>query len=350
MAPNPVNALPDLPTASDSMQVKEMSATLIDAIDAELPQTQCGKCGHPGCRPYAEAIAAGEAINQCPPGGERTVLRLARLTDRPPEPLAQPAESPQVAVIREDECIGCTKCIQACPVDAILGAAKQMHTVLAGECTGCELCVAPCPVDCIDIVPHPDWQMALTPADQEGFLARRATLGRQRFEARQARLERQAEERRQRRERRLAAASQPTPAGTGAARQEKTVGASTPAPADPATLKASRATLSVTLKRLERKRQKAGATTDDERRALDTRIAEHRSRLDEIARQLEGQTKPAAYANRQRLAENAAEQALRRARQQLAHAERQHDTAGIEAAQAQIAQAQAMRDAARQNH
>ncbi|MDW5377994.1 RnfABCDGE type electron transport complex subunit B [Halomonas sp. HP20-15] len=312
-----------------------MSVTLIDAIDAELPQTQCGKCGHPGCRPYAEAIAAGEAINRCPPGGERTVVRLAGLTGRPAEPLAQPAESPQVAVIREDECIGCTKCIQACPVDAILGAAKQMHTVLAGECTGCELCVAPCPVDCIDIVPHPDWQMALRPADQEGFLARRATLGRRRFEARQARLRRQADERRQRRERRQAAAHKPAPEDSGP-------------PADAATLKASRATLAVALKRLERKRQRTA--TDDERRELDTRIAEHRTRLDEIARQLDGQTPPAARDNRQRLAQNAAEQALRRARAQLAHAERQHDTAAIDAAHVQIAQAQAMRDAARQRH
>jgi len=311
-----------------------MSVTLIEAIDAELPQTQCGKCGHPGCRPYAEAIAAGEAINQCPPGGERTVVRLAAVTGRPAEPLAQPAESPQLAVIREDECIGCTKCIQACPVDAILGAAKQMHTVLAGECTGCELCVAPCPVDCIDIVPHPDWQMALTSTDQDDFLARRATLGRQRFQARQARFERQAEERRQRRGRRQAAVRQAAPAETAHV-----------APADTATLKASRATLSVALKRLERKRQRAAA--DDERRDLDAHIAEHRTRLNEIARQLEGQAQPARRDNRQRLAENAAEQALRRARQQLAHAERQHDAQAIDAAHAQLAQAQAMRDAAR---
>lgn len=319
-----------------------MSVTLINAIDAELPQTQCGKCGHPGCRPYAEAIAAGEAINQCPPGGERTVARLSDITGQPPQPLEQPAESPQVAVIREDECIGCTKCIQACPVDAILGAAKQMHTVLAGECTGCELCVAPCPVDCIDIVPHPDWQMALTPAAQDAFLAHRATLGRQRFQERQARLQRQADERRQRRDRRRQANPRQPPAG-----------AADIAPADVATLKASRATLSVALKRLERKRQRAeasaGTGTDDERRDLDARITEHQKRLDEIARQLEGQAKPAIRDNRQRLAENAAEQALRRARQQLAHAERQHDEAAIDAAHAQIAQAQAMRDAARQN-
>ncbi|MGL6253214.1 MAG: RnfABCDGE type electron transport complex subunit B, partial [Billgrantia desiderata] len=102
-------------------------ATLIEAIDALLPQTQCGKCGHPGCLPYAEAIAQGEAINRCPPGGEATVARLAELTGRTPRPLAEPAQLPQAAVIREAECIGCTKCIQACPVDAILGASKRMH-------------------------------------------------------------------------------------------------------------------------------------------------------------------------------------------------------------------------------
>jgi electron transport complex protein RnfB len=125
----------------------------IQAIDALLPQTQCGKCGHPGCLPYAEGIAHGEAINKCPPGGGSTVAALAELLQVPELPLALPAVPPQIALIREAECIGCTKCIQACPVDAILGAAKLMHTVITQECTGCELCVAPCPVDCIDILP-----------------------------------------------------------------------------------------------------------------------------------------------------------------------------------------------------
>lgn len=125
----------------------------IEAIDALLPQTQCGKCGHPGCKPYAEGIAAGEAINKCPPGGTATIHALAQLLQVPELPLEQPAVPPQIAVIREAECIGCTKCIQACPVDAIVGAAKLMHTVIRDECTGCELCVAPCPVDCIDILP-----------------------------------------------------------------------------------------------------------------------------------------------------------------------------------------------------
>jgi electron transport complex protein RnfB len=127
-----------------------------DQINAILPQTQCGQCGFPGCRPYAEAIAAGEAINKCPPGGEATIHALAELLDVEPIPLdAEHGEEKvrTVAWIREAECIGCTKCIQACPVDAILGAAKQMHTVIASECTGCDLCVEPCPVDCIDMIP-----------------------------------------------------------------------------------------------------------------------------------------------------------------------------------------------------
>jgi electron transport complex protein RnfB len=131
---------------------------LAEKIDAILPQTQCGQCGFTGCKPYAEAIAKGEAdINQCPPGGETTIKNLADLLGVEPKPLnAENGEAkavPLLAVIDESVCIGCTKCIQACPVDAILGAAKQMHTVIAAECTGCELCVAPCPVDCIDMVP-----------------------------------------------------------------------------------------------------------------------------------------------------------------------------------------------------
>ncbi len=127
---------------------------IVEQIDQLLPQTQCGQCGYPGCKPYAQAIAEGDEINKCPPGGESTIASLADLLGREATPLDGDSDNtPKVAVIREDECIGCTKCIQACPVDAILGAAKHMHTVIADECTGCDLCVEPCPVDCIDMVP-----------------------------------------------------------------------------------------------------------------------------------------------------------------------------------------------------
>ena len=129
---------------------------IVDQIDNLLPQTQCGQCGHPGCKPYAAAIANGGAINRCPPGGEATIKALADLLDLEVIPLDAEHGSEAIrtiAYIREDECIGCTKCIQACPVDAILGAAKQMHTVIIDECTGCDLCVEPCPVDCIDMLP-----------------------------------------------------------------------------------------------------------------------------------------------------------------------------------------------------
>lgn len=130
--------------------------SLADQIEDLLPQTQCTKCGYPACRPYAEAIAKGEAdINQCPPGGAEGVARLSRLTGKKIIPLnpENGIERPRsVAVIDEALCIGCTLCIQACPVDAIVGAAKQMHTILPDQCTGCDLCVAPCPVDCIAMV------------------------------------------------------------------------------------------------------------------------------------------------------------------------------------------------------
>lgn len=129
---------------------------LIERIDAALPQTQCGRCGYPGCRPYAAAIARGEAaINRCPPGGMEGERTLSRITGQPVQPLAPECgveAAPSVAVIDEAACIGCTKCIQACPVDAIVGASKFMHTVLPDLCTGCALCVAPCPVDCIQMV------------------------------------------------------------------------------------------------------------------------------------------------------------------------------------------------------
>ena len=128
-------------------------------IDDLLPKTHCGQCGNPGCRPYAEAIADGQPINRCPPGGQAAIDALAQLLGV--ESLAldpeHGTENPEISVayIREDECIGCTKCIQACPADAIVGAAKLMHTVIVDQCTGCDLCVEPCPVDCIDMLPGP---------------------------------------------------------------------------------------------------------------------------------------------------------------------------------------------------
>ncbi|MGR2737396.1 RnfABCDGE type electron transport complex subunit B [Billgrantia sp. Q4P2] len=244
-------------------------STLIDAIDALLPQTQCGKCGHPGCRPYAEAIDAGEPINRCPPGGEETVERLAELTGRSPQPLEQPAQLPLAAVIREAECIGCTKCIQACPVDAILGASKRMHSVITTECTGCELCVSPCPVDCIDLVPHPEWQAAADEAERQAYLARRAQLGRRRYQARQQRLARLEREKRLERQRRMI-------------RQETRGSRSGPTP--------------------QRQRQ---------------------------------------------MAVKAAEQAVRRARQQLEHAQRCHDSAACHQAETQLQRATALLEEAR---
>jgi electron transport complex protein RnfB len=137
-----------------------MKTDLIQKIDAILPQTQCRQCGFNGCKPYAEEIADGEAdINQCPPGGEKNIHQLAQLLDKPFKPLnpENGVEKPfSYAFIDEQSCIGCTLCIQACPVDAIVGANKQMHTVLQNECTGCELCIAPCPVDCITMIPRED--------------------------------------------------------------------------------------------------------------------------------------------------------------------------------------------------
>ncbi|MFK7730194.1 MAG: electron transport complex subunit RsxB [Pseudomonadales bacterium] len=154
-----------------SVKFKVEGNPIVEQINDILPQTQCGQCSYPGCKPYAEAIADGEAINKCPPGGEAGIQALADLLDMEPIPLDAEhgaEEIRTVAYIREDECIGCTKCIQACPVDAILGAAKLMHTVINDECTGCDLCVEPCPVDCIDMLPievdlkHWAWELPAT--------------------------------------------------------------------------------------------------------------------------------------------------------------------------------------------
>jgi Na+-translocating ferredoxin:NAD+ oxidoreductase subunit B len=165
-------------------------------IDALLPQTQCTRCGYPGCKPYAEAIASGEApINQCPPGGSETIRALGALLGREFQPLnpANGAQSPpRVAWIDEARCIGCARCLPPCPVDAIVGAAKFMHTVLADLCTGCELCIAPCPVDCIEMHPAPDSkanQAALNRARYESHtlrIAQRSAVRQRELEAKKA--------------------------------------------------------------------------------------------------------------------------------------------------------------------
>lgn len=171
------------------------NAWLINSVDALLPQTQCGKCGHPGCRPYAVGIASGEPINKCPPGGAESIEAIATLLHLPVKALDESRGQglPLIAFIREAECIGCTKCIQACPVDAILGAPKLMHTILQDECTGCDLCVAPCPVDCIEMRPLAADGTTLV----GGFASDTATLekrkqkrnvARERFERRNQRL------------------------------------------------------------------------------------------------------------------------------------------------------------------
>jgi len=164
---------------------------VIEQINNILPQTQCGQCGYNGCRPYAEAIASGTAdINQCPPGGDEGIIALAQLLNVNPKPL-NPAfgehKPKSVAFIIEEDCIGCTKCIAACPVDAILGAAKYMHTVIASECTGCELCIAPCPVDCIVMQPLPE---PLSAVEKTA----RAQLAKRRYEARNLRKQREEAE------------------------------------------------------------------------------------------------------------------------------------------------------------
>lgn len=171
-----------------------MNQRLIEKIDAILPQTQCGKCGFPGCKPYAEAIVAGRAdINQCPPGGLEGIQKLAELLSVKPKPLNTSHDFPKpraVAWIDERLCIGCTFCIQSCPVDAIVGAAKQMHTVIAAECTGCELCIVPCPMDCISLIPvneEMDYSLNL-PTD--AIKKQTADKARARYQFRQQRLER----------------------------------------------------------------------------------------------------------------------------------------------------------------
>lgn len=162
-----------------------MTKATIQTIDALLPQTQCGLCSYGACQPYAKALVENNApINLCPPGGVETLKKLGEILHQDPSPfLAEMREKtklPTRAVIRDDECIGCTKCIQVCPVDAIIGASKQMHTVLSDECTGCDLCLEPCPMDCIDMIPVSPEDPATTKL--------KANRARQRYHARQERL------------------------------------------------------------------------------------------------------------------------------------------------------------------
>jgi electron transport complex protein RnfB len=198
---------PRPPLATSAAATQPADAALAGRIDALLPQTQCTRCGYPACKAYAEAIASGEAdFNQCPPGGAAGIVKLADLLKTLPKPLnpANGVEKPlETALIDESLCIGCTLCIQACPVDAIVGAPKLMHTVLNSWCTGCELCIAPCPVDCITMVkvePERLWNDA------------DAALARQRYYARNDRLARDQREK----EARLAAKTTSSSAAAGA--------------------------------------------------------------------------------------------------------------------------------------
>ena len=164
------------PTSTGAAAGPESGAAAIDAV---LPQTQCGRCGYDGCRPYAEALARGEtAINRCPPGGEATIAVLARLLGRPvlpPDPACGPMPARRVARIRIADCIGCTKCLRACPVDAIIGAPKHQHHVIESRCTGCDLCLPPCPTDCIEMIPiATDWNAADAARARRHHTARQA--------------------------------------------------------------------------------------------------------------------------------------------------------------------------------
>jgi electron transport complex protein RnfB len=174
---------------------------LTDAIDALLPQTQCTRCGYAGCRPYAEAIVSGAAdINQCPPGGDVTIRALAARLGRdyrPLNPVNGVESTPRVALIDEARCIGCAKCLPACPVDAIVGAQRYMHTVLSAQCNGCELCLPPCPVDCIEMRPRTDAQGALLALPDFAQLQAEAAVHRGRYQAHLSRLAGRDSERQQ---------------------------------------------------------------------------------------------------------------------------------------------------------
>ena len=193
-----------------ALRLRHAAVPLARRIEAVLPQTQCRQCGYAGCAPYAQAVAAGEAaINRCPPGGERVIRRIARITAMPyaaPDTSCGVHKPRQVAIIDEARCIGCTLCIRACPVDAIVGAPKLMHTVIGAECTGCELCLSPCPVDCIALAPAPWKRLDIVIGKRRQAESR----ARSRFESRMLRLERDRRERSDRLARREAERSDAT--------------------------------------------------------------------------------------------------------------------------------------------
>ncbi|WP_175688522.1 electron transport complex subunit RsxB [Burkholderia anthina] len=241
----PVGAAAPVVTVTDSK-------TLADRIEDLLPQTQCTKCGYNGCRPYADAIAAGDAnYNQCPPGGAEGIARLAGLLGKPVIPLnpVNGSEHPRaVAFIDESLCIGCTLCMQACPVDAIVGAPKQMHTIVESLCTGCDLCVPPCPVDCIAMVP--------VTGDRTGWDAwsqAQADAARERHDRRLARQRREREAAEARAAARRAA--KPAPAAGQPDTQPAAPGA---APADDADAK-KRAIIAAALERARKKKEELSA-------------------------------------------------------------------------------------------
>ncbi|ASU41453.1 electron transport complex subunit RsxB [Herbaspirillum sp. meg3] len=224
--------------------------SLADQIENLLPQTQCSKCGYPACRPYAEAIAEGSAsYNQCPPGGAEGIARLAQLLERPLLPL-NPANgierSRTRAFIDEAVCIGCTLCIQACPVDAIVGAAKQLHTVLTDACTGCDLCVAPCPVDCIAMI-------EVTPGKTgwDAWSQEQADKARAQHDFRSFRLRREKEEN----DARLAAKA--------AAKLKEVESASAQSPEEKAEQDRKKAIIQAAIERARLKKEQAAATGDN---------------------------------------------------------------------------------------
>jgi len=230
---------------------------LADRIEDLLPQTQCTKCGYPACRPYAEAVANGEAsYNQCPPGGAEGIARLAALLGKPVIPLnsANGVERPRpLAVIDEQLCIGCTLCMQACPVDAIVGAPKQMHTVIAGLCTGCDLCVPPCPVDCI--------AMPAVTGDATGWAAwseSQADAARERHDRRGARLARERDAAEARAAARRAASAAPH-GGSAAASATALVAATPAAPALNDAEAKKRAIIQAALDRARKKKDEMAA-------------------------------------------------------------------------------------------